>query len=1195
MKKPSFHRIVFPMTDSDKPQKSEVALREEEILKFWQDNQIFEKSLKKPSPKGNYVFYDGPPFATGLPHHGHILASTIKDVIPRYQTMKGKHVERRWGWDTHGLPIENIVEKNLKISGKKDIEALGIEKFNKEARSQVLEYVDAWKKTVDRIARWVDFDGAYLTMQNSYIESVWWALKEVHKKGLLYEGEKVLPYCPRCETPIANSEIAMDNSYKDITDISVTVKFELLDEPGTYLLAWTTTPWTLPGNVAAAINTKLEYIKVTKEGQKYIVAKELTEKVFKENLPAEEEIESINPKDLIGKNYHPVFDYFKDVDLKKKENIWKIWDANYVTTEQGTGIVHVASVYGEEDMALAKKNNLPLIYHVASNGTFIDQVVDFAGLKVKPKPTTEQKDLHQSTDIEIIKNLAHRGKLFSKEKLIHSYPHCFRCETPLFYNALSAWFINIQEVKQRALDLNDKINWIPTHLKEGRFKKSMEGAPDWNISRNRYWASPLPFWKSEDGKDLLVLGSLEELKEKTKSKNTYFLMRHGEAESNVESYLSSDNSVKSDLTEKGKKYAEEAADFFKNEKIDLIITSPLDRTVQTAKNIASELGILEEDIIIDERIKEIQAGDYNGKSNEEYRAQFSSMEEKMVTPSKNGESILDLRKRCGEFIYEIDKEYQGRKILIVTHEYCIWILDAIREGLDIPSTIELKDSDEQIIMPGRYIRYDFSAIPHNDIYELDFHRPYIDQIIFEENGKKFKRVKEVVDCWVESGSMPFAQKHFPFENLKDFKENFPSQFVAEYIAQTRTWFYYTHILSTILFGDIPFENVVTTGNILAEDGSKMSKSKGNFPDPWMIFDKYGVDAERYYLLSSPVVQSEDMNFYEKGVDEIYKKIILRLRNVVAFYELYANENVVSLSDSKNILDKWIIARLRMTTKEVTKYIDIYQLDKAERPIMDFIDDLSTWYVRRSRDRFKKEDEDKKQALSTMKFVLLDLAKIMAPFTPFIAEDVYQRMGGQKESVHLETWPDHYVSSFLSRIISFIKYRKDSSLIKKMSELRDIISIALEARTKVGIKVRQPLKSMKTNIRISNYKTDLLELIKEEVNVKEIIFDSSLREVVELDTEITEDLKNEGDLRELIRSIQSLRKKDELNPSDKVDLIISESAEPLVNLFKKEIVENTNILDFRFIDEEGEVVNLSFGEVKISLSAVSSQRSVASGQ
>jgi isoleucyl-tRNA synthetase len=469
------------MNDKEAIVKSDVALREEKILQFWKENNIFQKTLEKEAPNGNFVFFDGPPFATGLPHYGHILASAIKDAVPRYWTMNGYHVERRWGWDCHGLPIENIVEKDLHISGKKEIEEYGVQKFNEYARSKVLDFVSHWKETVERIGRWVDFDGSYKTMDNTFIESVWWALKEINEKGLLYEGTRVLPYCPRCETPVANSEIAMDGSYKDITDISVYVKFELVDETGTYLLAWTTTPWSLPGDTALAINKEIKYVKVEYEGKFYIVAEERLKFV-----PILKDVEwkdgvnswSIEPEKLIDKSYIPPFDYYKNIDLPNKENIWKIWHADFVTVETGTGIAHEAPVFGEEDMDLAKKNNIPFIYHVGHDGKFVNEVTDFAGIKVKPKED------HQSGDVLIIKNLAHKGFLFAKEKIIHSYPHCFRCETPLYYFAIPAWFIKISEVKERLLSLNEKIIWIPEHLKEGRFKKSMEGAPDWNISRN---------------------------------------------------------------------------------------------------------------------------------------------------------------------------------------------------------------------------------------------------------------------------------------------------------------------------------------------------------------------------------------------------------------------------------------------------------------------------------------------------------------------------------------------------------------------------------------------------------------------------------------------------------------------------------------------------------------------------------------
>jgi isoleucyl-tRNA synthetase len=836
------------MADTDKQEKSPAAEREERILKFWQDNNMFEKSLEKESPKGEFVFYDGPPFATGLPHYGHILASTIKDLVPRYWTMKGYKVERKWGWDCHGLPIENIVEKDLGISGRKQIEEFGVEKFNEHARSKVLSYVNDWKRTIERIARWVDFDGSYKTMDDSYIESVWWALKKMNEKGLIYEGVKVLPYCPRCETPIANSEIAMDNSYKDITDISVYVKFELVDEPGTFLIAWTTTPWTLPGNTAIAINNELVYVKAKKDGVLVIVSKESVERLLKTDF---EVVDEFKGEKIVGLSYKPVFDYYKDVAIPNKKNIWKVWHADFVTTEKGTGIAHEAPAFGEEDMVLAKTNNIPFIKHVGGDGKFVAEVIDFAGIVVKPK--SSEKDGHQSTDVEIIKYLAKKGALFSKEKIVHSYPHCFRCETPLYYYALPSWFINIQEVKPKLLELNNDINWIPDHLKEGRFKKSMEGAPDWNISRNRYWASPLPFWKCDTCANFEVLGSISDIKIKTR-RNKYFVVRHGEGDHNVLNVLSSKADNPHHLTDRGREQVVLSSQMLMDKNIDLIISSPFVRTRETV-DVMVETIAYKGKTETDDRLKEFDFGDFNGQDVERYHSYFSSVGERITKRLPNGENINDVKLRIGEFMYEIDQKYEGKNIVIVTHCGPATLLYATAEGANDKRIVELWGIDQDFLSFGQIMEIDFAYLPHNKRYELDLHRPYSDAITWKcICGGMMKRTPEVIDCWFESGSMPFAQKHVPFENEEWFKKHFPSQFVVEYIAQTRTWFYYMHAISTILFGKAPFENVVTTGTVLAEDGQKMSKSKNNFPDPWILLDKYGADPLRYYLLSSPLMK-----------------------------------------------------------------------------------------------------------------------------------------------------------------------------------------------------------------------------------------------------------------------------------------------------------------------------------------------------
>ncbi len=1162
--------IHNPSTSSgqEKNKKSITAQAEEKVLQFWRDNKIFEKSLKKDSPAGNYVFYDGPPFATGLPHYGHILVSAIKDAVPRYQTMRGFHVERRWGWDCHGLPIENIVEKDLKVSGKKEIEALGIDKFNEYARSKVLHYADDWRDTIERIGRWVDYDGGYMTMDNTFIESVWWALKEIWDKKLIYEGTKVLLYCPRCETPISNAEVAMDNSYKDITDISVYVKLAIENEPNHYLIVWTTTPWTLPGNTAVAVNEDLDYVIAKVKDEYYIVAKNKTS-IFKEEF---EIVEEIKGKDLVGKKYKPPFDYFLNKNFPegqgKKENAWKVYAAPYVTAETGSGIVHLAPAYGEEDMDLAKKNEIPFIRHVGPDGRFIADVTDFAGLKAKPKED------HQSSDILIIKNLAARGLLFSKEKIVHSYPHCHRCETPLLYFALPSWFIKIQDVKKNLLKLNEKINWIPEHLKHGRFQNSMEAAPDWNISRNRYWASPLPFWRCEKCEKTECIGSLEELHQRVFAKNKYVLMRHGESQHNLNDTVSCKPDANNTLTEKGRAQVLEAAQGLKKEEIDVIYCSDLERAKETARIVAEQLGIDQKNIFSSSEITELNAGIYNGKTWKEYRESFATPQSRFDTAPKDGETLMDLHKRAMKFLYDLEEKQYRKKILVISHGDVLFFMEAGAKGLS-KKDLTRDFSTKTKLATAEWRGLSFAPIPHNNNFELDFHRPYIDKITFTCScGGKMKRITEVIDGWFESGAMPFAQIHYPFENKKKFEANYPADFVAEYIAQTRTWFYYMHTVSAILFGKIPFKNVLTTGTVLAEDGTKMSKSKGNFPDPWNMFDKYGVDALRFYLMSSPLMKSEDLNFSEKGVDEVHKKIILRLKNVVSFFEMYST----SLSDlrgaSKNVLDRWIIERLNVVIAEVATAMDAYELNKALNSIDAFIEDISIWYLRRSRERLKSDnDTERNEALSTFRFVLLELTKVMAPFVPFIAEEIYKTVGGEKESVHLESWPTTMVTSV-----------DNMALLSDMSETRRVVSLALEARAKAGIKVRQPLSKLYIKSVLFQNKKSCLELILDEVNVKEIVFDPDITAEVVLDTDITEELREEGNFREFVRFVQDMRKKAALKPGELAVLSISTNTDgkKFVKKFEEQVKKVAHISAVNFGENDGEEVKVESLNFKIKL-------------
>jgi isoleucyl-tRNA synthetase len=972
--------------------KSPIAEREEKTLKFWEDKQIFKKSLEKPSPKGNFVFYDGPPFATGLPHYGHILAGTMKDAIPRYKTMQGYHVPRVWGWDTHGLPVENLIEKELELKSKKDIENYGIEKFNDAARKAVLRYDKEWKRTIPRTGRFIDMDHAYYTMDATYSESIWWSFKTLHDKGLIYQAFKPMHICPRDETTLSNFEVSQN--YKDITDLSVYAKFELVDEPNTFVVAWTTTPWTLPGNIALAVNPDIEYVKLKIKGgrykeQKYIIAKDrLAQIISMPNILVEGEngnkklfdSEYISGKELVGKKYEPLFPYYKKADLKNKENAWKIVAADFVTVTDGTGIVHIAPGYGEDDYNLSLKENLPFLQHVGIDGRFKKEVKDFAGELVKPK------DDVQKADIEIVKYLAKKNLLFAKEKIVHAYPHCWRCDTPLLNYAASSWFVKVTELKDKLVSENKKVKWVPAEIGEGRFGKWLEGARDWAISRSRFWGAPLPVWVCKDCGKTEVIGSVEALKQKT-----------------------------------------------------------------------------------------------------------------------GGES------------------------------------------------------------------------PKNKKGELDLHRPFIDEMIWKcDCGGEYKRVPEVFDTWYESGSMPFSAIHYPFENKEKIEENmqFPADFIAEGQDQTRGWFYSLLILSTGLFDQSPYKNVIVNGTILAEDGQKMSKRLNNYPEVDYVLDKYGADAMRYYLLASPAVKAEDLAFSEKGVDEVVKKIIMRLENVYTFYSTYEKDkknNIFDKAAVKNALDVWILARLDEVTAEMTNALENYELDKAARPIAGFVDDLSTWYLRRSRDRFKGDDEeDKQSALQTTRYVLTELSKLMAPLMPFLADDLYQKVKHEedKESVHLEEWPTD-------------RKEINSEIIKNMQEVRNVVSLALEARAKAGIKVRQPLASLSIQNEVLKGKQDLLSLVKEEINIKDVIIDAGLTEPVMLDTKITQELKEEGQAREFIRAVQELRKKANLNPLDVISLKIKTSTgKELIGQFEKEIKKTALIKELLFTEnlessEEIKIDNLEF--------------------
>ena len=901
---------------------------EKDLVQYWKKNKTFEKSIERRPIENSYVFYDGPPFISGVPHHGTLLSSIVKDAVPRYQTMKGKRIERVWGWDCHGLPAERFTEKKLGINSRQEVIEYGIEKYITATRENMVQTSSLWEDTIDRIGRWVDFKGAYKTMKKDYMESIWWAFKTLYEKGKIYEGEKVLMYCTLDATPLSKAEVTMDaGAYQDVTDPSVYVKFKLKDEDA-YLLGWTTTPWTLPANTALAVNSDIEYVQVEHDGNTYFVAKDLVGKVFvdEKHQPLEYKIVgSLIGQNLVGKMYEPLFG-------DRGKNAHKIWAADYVTTESGTGIVHIAPAYGEEDFALARTEKIPVVHVLDENGEYTE--TEWKGANVWEINKTIAKTLHE------------RGVVWKIDYIRHSYPHCHRCGTKLMYRAHPSWFMDIESQREQMLQQNGDIEWLPSHVKNGRFAKTIEQAPDWNISRDRFWATAMPVWKSPSGK-VKVIGSYAELKEL--------------------------------------------------------------------------------------------------------------------------------------------------------------------------SGVELED----------------------------YHRPWIDDVKFTIDGEEYTRIDKVMDSWFEAGSMPFAQFHYPFENKEKFEANFPGDFIVEYIGQVRAWFYYMHAMSVALFGENSFKNVIVTGNVAGNDGRKMSKSYGNYTDPNELMDKFSADSLRFLLLQSPLLNGEDFALQDKEVGDIARKLSM-VWNMYDFFTMYAevdgwefNGILQDPSDTvENPLDLWIISRVHQLLQEIEKHMDAYDLPNATGPILPFLDDASNWYVRRSRRRFWKseDDTDKNNAYTTLHYVLTRLSQALAPFAPFMAEELYRKMTGE-ESVHLTDWPEVGHANEL--------------VLDRMARTREIIEQGLGLRmqksdTEAQIKIRQPLSTL-------TYGGEKLDefyevTIAEEVNVKEV---RNSGDEVALDKTITPDLRREGLSREVIRHVQAARKNAGLNVDDRIVL----SLETADKEFEKAVYEH----------------------------------------
>ncbi len=1164
--------------EDNKPELSDVAAREEEILDFWNENKIFEKSVNKEAPNGDYTFYDGPPFATGEPHYGHILASYEKDTIPRYHTMQGKKVTRRWGWDCHGLPLENIIEKELGLKTKQDIEEYGIGKFNQAASDTVMRYGDSWKKVISRIGRWVDMEDDYKTMDWTYTESTWWVFKTLWEKGLIYEGYKSMHVCPRCETTLSNFEV--NQGYEDVKDLSVVAKFEVVGEENTHFLAWTTTPWTLPGNIALAVNPEEVYVKVKHEDSTYILAKECIEYAFPDGADIAEEMAG---QDLVGMRYTPIFDYYVDADLKGKENAWQVYPADFVTMDDGVGLVHIAGAFGSDDLALAQKYDIPPIHHIHMNGHFKDEVTDFPGLAVKPKDDKEAGIDHMDTDIQVIKYLAGVGKLFKKEKITHSYPHCWRCDTPLLNYATSSWFIKVTDLKDDLIEVNNGINWVPGDVKHGRFGKWLEGARDWAISRSRYWGAPLPVWRNDDTGETFVAGSIEDVRDKVPDRFTKIIfVRHGESEKNL-LHIWNDSIEGYPLTDEGEGQADKAGELIANENdvVHAVYSSPVERAHETAEHIAKKLDC--KAIETDSRLTEIDGGTWDGHSFEdldddirdEVQAFWSMTAEEAyeVRRGTTGESRKDVDDRTKAFLDEIMVKHAGETVVVVSHLSPTAAMIAHTQAMS-------KDEMLKLYKKARFLSY---AHPF-DVYvdsetgrAFDFHRPFIDDVVLPgENDTKLHRIPEVFDCWYESGSMPYGQHHYPFESFYDFDPEkgigFPADFIYEGTDQTRGWFYSMLVLSVGLFGVSAYKNVVMHGIVQAEDGKKMSKRLKNYPDPMDIVNKYGSDATRFYLLSSPVVRGEDLNFSEKGVAETMRKMVLRLNNVVSFYRMFTEPSDVGKVSAEDcghhVLDVWMLERLKESHAGVTKGMEEYELDRAARPLMGLIDDLSTWYVRRSRDRFKTEDPKELEVVQrAMTYILRETAKVIAPFMPFTAEDLWQqlRQADDQESVHLEQWA--------------VYPALEQSVLDEMTAAREIVTLGLEARDTAGIKVRQPLGALAfggTDISESLY-----SIIADEVNIKKVAYDKDI-EGVDLDTNITPELAAEGQARDLIRLVQSLRKDAGLVPDDRIAIEVSGAEVDFIKTHKADILSITGSDKIEYVDHVNDGTSLSGTELQVAI-------------
>jgi isoleucyl-tRNA synthetase len=1134
---------------------------EKRIINFWKASEIFEKSLRNNLKKKRFNWIEGPPYANDKPHMGHFLTRIYKDSILRFFTMLGYYVSRRAGWDTHGLPIENATEKQLGIQNKKEIVDYGIDKFNAKCKELVMMYKDVWEKMDERMGFWIDHKNAYITYDPFYMESAWWIFKEIYKKGLVTEELNIAPYCPRCETVLAQAELGMPDAYKEVKDPSVYVKFKLRGKEE-YILVWTTTPWTLPGNLAVAVNPNEKYYLFKTEKGNIWSAKTLSEKILKEK----------RGKEFINFIYEPIFKPIKDVSDK----CFKIYPAEFVDISEGTGFVHIAPSYGEEDFELGKKYNLDLINYLDEKGRFI---VDVYGVKTKGL-------FFKEADKPILENLKERNLIFNLEEYLHSYPHCWRCKNPLIYFATKYWRIKVSKVKDKIIENFKKTKWIP-QAAGNRFYEWIKEGVDWNLSRTRFWGIPLPVWRCDKCNKIEVIGSLKELANHFQAKNNYYLMRHCGSLSVSKNFLSSyPETAFNPLTRKGVLDAKQKARGLKG-KVDIIYASPILRAKQTAMIIADEIKV---PLFIDERLREIDMGILQNKPYEEfdkYIVDKVTGKRDLDKKIENGESLNEVKQRAINFILELERIHRGKNILIVSHGGVLWMLEGEMKAL---SSEQIRNFEVKNYRLGEIRKVNLNVIPRDEKGNINLHRPYVDNFVWQcKCGGWYKRIPEIADIWYDSGCVPFASYHYPFENKKEIDQGviFPVDFIIEGIDQTRGWFYTLLVISTLIKNQAPYKTVLSNGFVLDAKGIKMSKSLGNVVSPIDVIEKYGADICRFYLFYLNEI-GDNKSFNEEEVKKIKNEFFDLLFNVLRFYKFYYEkpQNLKKIAKSKeNILDLWFAARFKEAYQKYYSEMQRLNLNKASRILTEILGDFSRWWLRRSRERFQNPKNKNELYLALMNFenFLYQFLKILAPLAPFTSEYLYQEIKNElkdrilaKESIHLEN---------LGKPLSL--NLKEKILLAEMEKAREIAGEIHRIRKERGIKVRQPLKSLSLKTKLS---PEVLEVLKDEVNVLEIKINPEQTEEIIFDFEITPEIREIGIFNDFIRFVQDLRQDAGLTPKEIVNFKI-ETNKLLMDILNKRMKDlekrtKTTVAIFsprKFtLIAEKEFNYENFGKVKIIL-------------